>query len=268
MRKFVFGGSFAGIAPIDPDAQAFLTAAGITDATITSAIDTLVKDLKTASLWTKTKAIYPFVGGTASTHKWNLRNPLDTNAAFRLVFGGGVTHDSNGAQGNGTNGYGLTFIPTNSLPNSNLHASWYSRTTSTLGAFSAEIAPNTSYTAASWLTFRTNNKTSGNAYFSAGNDSVAATVSNTLNGFFIGSETASNLRKLIRNGTAIATNTTNDTNALPADNLRLWGSFGFGGGYSGNNCAFCSVGDGLSDAEALSFYNIVQAFQTTLSRNV
>ena len=31
------------------------------------------------------KAIYPFVGGTATTHKFNLKDPADINAAFRLV---------------------------------------------------------------------------------------------------------------------------------------------------------------------------------------
>jgi hypothetical protein len=39
-------------------------------------------------------------------------------------------------------------------------------------------------------------------------------------------------------------------------------------GYSSKQCAFSSIGDGLSSAEATNFYNIVQAFQTTLSRQV
>ena len=90
----------AGGIPLDPDAQAFLNAAGITDATITTAIDTLVIQLKAIGVWNKMKAIYPFVGGTATTHKFNLKNPADTNAAFRLVFFGGVTHDNTGIKFN------------------------------------------------------------------------------------------------------------------------------------------------------------------------
>ena len=39
-------------------------------------------------------------------------------------------------------------------------------------------------------------------------------------------------------------------------------------GYGNKECAFASVGLGLSDAEAANFYTAVQAFQTTLSRNV
>ncbi len=64
VRSFVAGGG-------DADAQAFIDAAGITDATQQSAIRTLVGDLKTYSIWSKMKAIYPFCGGTASSHKWN-----------------------------------------------------------------------------------------------------------------------------------------------------------------------------------------------------
>jgi len=74
----------AGGLGLDPDALAFLTAAGITDATITAAIDTLVLDLKGYGIWTKMKAIYPFVGGTATTHKYNLKDPVD--AMQRLEF--------------------------------------------------------------------------------------------------------------------------------------------------------------------------------------
>lgn len=38
--------------------------------------------------------------------------------------------------------------------------------------------------------------------------------------------------------------------------------------FSSSEQSFCSIGDGLSDAEASDFYDAVQAFQTTLSRNV
>jgi hypothetical protein len=85
---------------VDPDAQAFITAAAITDPTQQTAINTLVVDLKGYGIWTKSKALYPFVGGTASQHKFNLKDPRDLDAAFRLVFTGGWTHSSNGILGN------------------------------------------------------------------------------------------------------------------------------------------------------------------------
>jgi hypothetical protein len=98
-----------GIA-IDPDASLFLRTAGITDTTQQSAIDTLVLELKNAGIWSKMKAIYPFVGGTATTHKFNLKDPRDADAAFRLSFVGGWTHSSTGALPNGTNAYADTFL--------------------------------------------------------------------------------------------------------------------------------------------------------------
>ena len=38
--------------------------------------------------------------------------------------------------------------------------------------------------------------------------------------------------------------------------------------YSPREQAFASIGDGLTDAEATAFYNAVQAFQTSLGRQV
>jgi hypothetical protein len=38
--------------------------------------------------------------------------------------------------------------------------------------------------------------------------------------------------------------------------------------YTDRECAFASIGDGLTDTEAANFYTAVQAYQTTLSRQV
>jgi hypothetical protein len=53
------------------------------------------------------KALYPFVGGTAAKHKFNFMDARDLDAAFRLVFSGGVTHSTNGVQFGGVNGWVL-----------------------------------------------------------------------------------------------------------------------------------------------------------------
>jgi hypothetical protein len=95
---------------VDPNAQAFITAAGITDPTQQSAINSLVVGLKATGIWTKMIAIYPFVGGTASSHKYNLKDPRDLDIAYRLTFGGGWGHTSNGIVGNGANTYADTYI--------------------------------------------------------------------------------------------------------------------------------------------------------------
>ena len=113
---------------LDPDASAFINAAGITDPTITTAVDTLVTDLKGYGIWTKLKAIYPFVGGTATTHKFNLKDPRDLDAAFRLLFSGGWTHSANGIQSNGTNTFANTFyVPNTECDSQNNSVSIYIR---------------------------------------------------------------------------------------------------------------------------------------------
>ena len=55
-------------------------------------------------------AIYPLVGGTASSQKYNLKDPRDLDVAYRLTFYGGWTHSSNGITGNYTNTYADTNI--------------------------------------------------------------------------------------------------------------------------------------------------------------
>ena len=68
---------------------AFLAATGITDTTIANALNAMDLALIAAGLDTKMYALYPIVGGTATTHKYNFMNPADTDAAFRLTFSGG-----------------------------------------------------------------------------------------------------------------------------------------------------------------------------------
>jgi hypothetical protein len=256
-RKFIFGGSFLSIPSLDPDAEAFLTAAAITDPTITSAIDTLVVDLKGYGIWTKMKALYPFVGGTASTHKFNLKNPLDTNAAFRLVFNGGIIHDSNGITLNGINGFVSTFFNafTNNLNNGNI--SIYNRTNNAgshydfsnlTGAFEQTII----------IKF-TDNK----YYINSGTQTYPNFVNADARGLYSMNYNTTNI-KGYKNGTLVITE--NKISTGVNNNYTIGRNFA--GQYSNRNYALASIGDGLTDTEASNFYTAVQTFQTTLSRNV
>lgn len=124
------------VSSFDPDAQAFLTASGITDPTIQNAINDLVLGLKSNNLWTKMVALYPLVGGTSSTNRWNLKDPRDLDAAFRLTFFGGVTHSAAGIQGNASTGYAQThntFSHYNSPSNAGLSFGFYTTTAHTFG---------------------------------------------------------------------------------------------------------------------------------------
>ena len=257
---------------VDPDAQAFITAASITNPTQQSAINQLVVDLKGYGIWTKMKALYPFVGGTASTHKFNLKDPRDLDAAFRLVFNGGVTHSSNGVQGNGTNGYADTkLIPSTILQSTNAHQSYYFRNILFASRQAAYGCEGTATTATNRFSFFPNS-------FSVGwisdiyDNSQSRIISNSGNttGFLVSTRASSSSHKLFRNNTQLASTTNNTNGSRPTINYYI-------GAYNASNVpsffdslqlAFASIGDGLSDTEAANFYTAVQTFQTTLSRNV
>ena len=110
----------------DVDANAFFTAAGITNAIEKSAVTTAIVQMKAAGLWGISKAVYFFVGSSANSTKYNAKDPRDLDAAYRIVWSGGVTHDSNGVTFNGTTGFGDTkFIPNTVYPSSRMSFHYY-----------------------------------------------------------------------------------------------------------------------------------------------
>jgi len=258
INPYVFGAAF------DPDAQAFITAAGITDNTQKSAINTLVVDMKGFGIWNKMKAIYPFVGGTASTHKWNLKDPQDTNAAFRLVFNGGWTHSSNGALPNGTNGYAETFLtPSTSLSANSTHLSYYSRTNVNLTQIEIGCQDVNAYTI---IEARTVNV----SYFLVNTNTITGVADTNSAAFYIANRTASNVTNGFRNSSKIF-NSGVASSALPIQSIYI-GALKNPGGlaqfFSTKQCAFASIGDGLTDTDAANLYTAVQAFNTTQGRQV
>jgi len=251
----------------DADAQAFITASGISG-TEATATNQLVIDLKAANIWTKMKAVYPMVGGTATSCKWNLKDARDLDAAYRLVFSGGGTFSSNGYQPNGTNGYANTFLnASTNLTNTNNHISFYSRT-ATVGV-ACEMG---TYNGTSNAFFQV--RAAGNYISGSGTNAIGFTTTGSALGFWLGTKRSNTDREIYRNGVSEATNTTSDSLALP--NILIYLGARNSVNYvppgaqlfSNKECAFSSIGDGLTDAEALAFYNAVQTFNTTLGRQV
>ena len=236
---------------------AFATATGIVDTTILNAVNILDQGLIDNSLDSKIVALYPFVGGTASTHKYNFFDPRDLDAAFRLAFFGGWTHSANGIQGNGST-YADTFlIPSTSLLLDNTHASIYSRTNNTRYTF--DIA-NPSLNLLIGLNI------SGTQYMKVNHNSSYSTQTTTnSSGFGMINRAASANEKLFRNST-LAVNRVITANTLSADTIRIGGVPAVS--YTDRQYSFASIGQGMTDAEEVIFYNLVQAFQTTLSRQV
>tara|TARA_R110000868_G_C10851617_1_gene760867 strand:+ start:562 stop:1380 length:819 start_codon:yes stop_codon:yes gene_type:complete len=238
----------------------FLNATQISDTTIVSAINQLVADLFFYGLITKLKAVYPFVGSTSVTQKFNLLDPRDLNIAFRLSFVGGWSFSSNGALPNGTNAYCDSFFNTQNNYTSINSASFgiYSRTNST-GA-----------------TRIYGNNAGGNLIHHNLNGGFiiggAASVNYTANpstSLLMASRTSSSLLTAYRGGVSLGTNTATIT---AFNNLNFFFGARNDSGtpllFSNHELAFAFLGDGLNPTESGNLYTAVQAFQTTLARQI
>jgi hypothetical protein len=268
----------------DADALAFVTAATITNPTQQTAIDTLVKALKSANIWTKMKAIYPFVGGTAAQHRFNLKDPRPTNEAFYLDFIGGGTHGPNGYQPNGTTAYANTKLIPSAVygaQNPILHYSIYNRTS--LSITSTQWADGVySLTGIGGIALMQNSFTTvapGNSSALIGSSDPGGTLtgfSNNTDGNFVFSRTSNTSLKAYRNGTLVGTKTTDigsDTYVPRTVFLIGARNDSYDMALRPNSLnplekAFATIGTALTDAEATAFYNAVQAYQTTLGRAV
>ena len=262
------GFSVSGVS-FDTDAQAFFTAAGITDATQKNAVNTLVVDLKDAGVWTKCLAIYPFVGGSATTHKYNLKDPRDLDAAYRQVFAGGWTHSATGALPNGTTGYSDTKLALSTLTNNDTHMSYYSGSDTLTASFDMG-AINGLGGGFQW----------GLRTSIAGGDHVLCdqydggarvlVAASSGAGMFISTRNTDPLLTVYRNGVSMGTSPVASGTATTDVPQSIYiGARNLGGaanGYGNKECRFVSVGSSLSAGEAGDLNTIVVAYQTALSR--
>jgi hypothetical protein len=239
--------------------SAFLTASAINDATIRGGLNTFDIGLIANSLDTKMKAIYPFVGGTASTHRWNFMDARDLNAAYRLQFTGGWVHSSNGILPNGVNTFADTFLASNVMGQNNFHNVLYSRTNIVESGCDLGVW-NGSYGVSNYLSLTNQYITHSNS-----TSTVDDSITNSL-GFFAQSRLSStNIFKRFNSTTLTKTL----TSTTPRSSNYIIGRTGdFNGEYSSKQLAFISIGDGLSSAELTTLDTLTQAFQTTLGRQV
>jgi hypothetical protein len=250
----------------DPDAQAFFdrvtTAGGTLSETEKSATNQLVLDMKSAGIWSSMKAIYPMVGASAAACAQNLKS-----SSFTGTFNGGWTFASTGALPNGTSGYmNTTLVPSaNYADMSSVCITIYNRTNTaagakrdiqSYGANNAELAVLTRYT--------------GNLQYAIGGGVTYPNISNTdSRGFYFTNKTSLTTTQGWKNGTKVI-NTTEAGVLTPTVNPILIAAYNPGtiDQFNDRECAFSSIGTGLTDTQASNFYTLVQSFQTTLSRQV
>lgn len=269
VKKIYQGTNLVYELPYDTDAQAFITAAGLTDGTQMDAVNDLVLGLKQDGLWFETAlAIYPMVGGTADSHKYNLLNPANTNAAFRLTFNGGWTHSATGAKPNGTNAWAETYIVPNatSFLSTGGFIGYYSRTQSN-GNQTVEMGladgNKSVFMAIRWTT--------GQEMFRAMSGSQSGPTANaTTTGWWGVYRNNTTTVETRRNTTIFATDTQAfgglSTQSIILGAYRLSGTPNY---FSDRECAFAVIGNiTLTSTDKTKLYNRIQTFQTTLGRQV
>jgi hypothetical protein len=251
------------IASFDADAVAFFTrvttAGGTLSATEKQAVNQLVLDLKANSLWTPMKALYPMVGASAAACAQNLKS-----SSFTGTFTSGWTFASTGVTPNGTSAYfDTTLAPNGNLSLNSTHLSFYSRTLNNTNQIDmAAIVGNFS---SALLLMATQGSNDGLVCV---NDGGFRTGSGNSQAFFLGNRTVSTTNSVFRNNTK--TSFTQNSATLVSFSVALGGA-NIGGTvsrFTDRQYAFASIGDGLTDTQASNFYTAVQAFQTTLSRQV
>jgi hypothetical protein len=273
MRRFVYYNAASGL---DPNALAYIAAnTAITDELDKAVINDFYKGLKFDGTYNLIDAMYLPIWASAANNKWNLKDPRDLNAAFRLTFTGGWTHSANGALPNGLNGYANTYYS----PNANQglfsgHFSLYSRTQagSTNG-----IGANGVRDQITGVGVQCSPRRQDNASFfvmhNEGTGGVALTTSTDGRGFWLGSRTAINSNKYYKNATIIAQNTANQAATTMSINNYFIGAINQGGfplanTYDNKQISFASLGLGLSDSQVTALYNRVQTLMTHFGLNV
>jgi hypothetical protein len=258
----------------DSDAQAFIAAVNLTDPLQTQAVDQLVINLKSYGIWSKLQVIYPFVGGTSITHKWNLKDPRDLDAAYRLTFSGGWVHSSTGITGNGSNAYALVPIAVDSTTVGVYYRNAFSGTALGYVRYTDSSDPEQPQSIE-------NGYKLGENYVNG--DSQSLPISNGTGGGLLSlrfdSGFPSYSYSTIKNNTIITapysfTTLSTTLTTLGAQNVDSFDQYGtFIGNskqdYSAANIAFSYFSNTiLTDTEVYTLYAAVDAFQTTLGRQV
>lgn len=243
----------------DVDAQAFIdrviTAGGTLSIIEKSAVDKLVTDLKSAGIWNLMKAIYPMVGASAASCSQNLKS-----SSFIGTFTSGWTFATTGVTPNGTSAYMNTgIIPSVSLSQNSKHISSYVRTTANNSIIGAGSTSTNVYDQIVQL---------GGTLYGNISTNFSGVARSATTGFYLVRRILSTTANTFINNVLVQTDGLTSTGQPPNAIFLSARNVSSADLYSSSECAFSSIGDGLTDTQVSDFYTAVQAFQTTLSRQV
>jgi len=257
-------------------ALSFATVTDIRDTNIRVQPQVLLNNMNGWGLVDKQKALYPFVSdgyihSRATQHKYNLMNPADTDAAFRIVWAGGITHNSNGITGNGSTGYGDTkFTP--SADGGGI----YIQNSASFGFYTRTNEAGVYVDAGNYITASNGGAISfrrrgGGAEF-VGINNVEASVGNTIADirklYVINRSNSATVEDYL-NGTLVASYARASIAPISIDlTIMGYNANGVPIFHSPRNYAFAFIGGGLTTTNITDLTSAVNAFQTSLSRNV
>lgn len=248
----------------------FIAATGISNNTIIAALTALESDLTTAGLIDYStpannviKAMYPIVGGSAATHKYNFLNPVDTDAAYRIAWSGTITHDADGVQGDGASGTGNTFFDFADLPQNSSHLMYYTHSGSGGGWYDIGTA------GGDGNFIMVTNFNNGGAHYIAMSDGES-----TFSGTGTGPYGCHLARRKDASTVAYDFNGTYSTTRSKSSISYAGAIIGLLGmrlngaplHYSTRKYNFFSIGEGMTDQQAVDYCVAVIAFNTALGR--
>lgn len=254
---------------LDPDTSAYLAATGL-DPSHAPTLDNLVVGLKQYGLWSKMSAVYPMIGGTADLHKWNLINPVDSDAAYRLTFTGGEHTTALGYRPNpqgavGSGGYAdAHLIPLGTLAQDSTHLAYYSLadvppiSRCEMGCYNWSGPGSRFHLIARY--------TPSEFYYGMSEDGATNVTVPASTGLFVTTRTAPTVQTPYRNGVQLGMDT---KPSIPLPPMSVWvGGINVFVDRSDLPCGFASIGSGLTAQNVADLYTVVQAFQTALGRSV
>lgn len=254
--------------PFDADAAAYLaaviSAGGTTNPTISAATNTLFTSLKSAGIYSQLTAFYPTVGGTAASHAVEGKTP---GGAYNLTFYGTWAHTPNGMKPLASSPYATTnLIPSIVYGGTNIMS---------MGVYTTES--NTAGDTYHLGTYEDNNhmtalggRSGSVAYFNANNTTFTIVNADSSGFLTLTSNGSTAIMNLYRS--SLNTSFTNTpTGISPSNNQFYIGALNFINSYYSSslvNTNFVYFSNYLTPTQIVNFQNIVQLFNTALTRQV
>ena len=262
-----------------PLTTAFLAATGITDSTITTALKDFETGLTTYSIPTSQfDAIYPLVGGTNDTCKYNF---IDTSL-YTLSYTGSISFNNTGIQASGSPKNGRAGTVSFTQISSASYCSYYYVTdyVGVQSPYESPIGANPDYTGTGnlvqyYLQWNGSNQLVHpcNVATGAGNGSINSgyTEMSGNGSYALSRISTGDLRAYVNGVQSGATNTDVLTNRAytngPNQPLHILSRQDNSVTTTQSRIGWASVGPGLNSTDMANYNSLVVAFQTALSRN-